>query len=193
MWHFVRKFSNRLFFRLMYLQNPRWDTGISPPELVAFVESHPAGRAIDLGCGTGTNVLYLRKNGWEVTGVDFVPRAVQRARQKARRAGLDVTLQVGDVSSAAVYDGRYDLILDMGCYHTLDAAQRARYRAEVAEHLATSGTYMLYGFTGDEGRIISEDVAAFEQVMTLQKRVDSMDGSGPTSAWFWFGPKDAAG
>lgn len=192
MWHFLRKFSNRLFFRVMYLQKPRWDTGVTPPELEEFVQTHEPGRSLDLGCGTGTNVLYLSRHGWQASGVDFVPKAVRAGKRKARQAGLDVNIQVGDVSDPATYDGQYDLILDMGCYHALTSAQRGRYRQLVAEHLAAGGTYMLYGFTGDEGRITPGDVQALEDVMTLQKRVDSTDGSGPTSAWFWFGRKDAA-
>ncbi len=192
MWHFLRKLSNRLFFRVMYLQKPRWDTGITPPELEAFVQAHEPGRALDLGCGTGTNVLYLRRHGWQASGVDFVPRAVRAGQRKARMAGLEVNILVGDVSSPAVYDGQYDLILDMGCYHALDPAQRVRYRQLVTEHLAAGGTYMLYGFTGDESRITPGDVQALEEVLTLKKRVDSSDSSGPTSAWFWFVPRDTA-
>jgi SAM-dependent methyltransferase len=189
MLHFLRKFSNRLFFRLMYLQKPRWDTGVTPPELEAFVQAREPGRSLDLGCGTGTNVLYLRQHGWEANGVDFVPRAVKAGQRKARRAGLDVNIKVGDVSSPAVYEGQYNLILDIGCYHTLNPIQRESYRKLVAGHLAADGTYMLYGFTGDESRITPGDMDAFKEVLTLQKRVDSMDGSGPTSAWFWWGKR----
>ncbi|HZD55845.1 MAG TPA: class I SAM-dependent methyltransferase, partial [Anaerolineales bacterium] len=70
------KILRRIFFNLWYYREPPWDTGISPPELLAFIESHPAGQALDLGCGTGTNVITLARNGWQVTGVDFAPRAI---------------------------------------------------------------------------------------------------------------------
>lgn len=186
---FIRKLSSRLFFRMLYLKKPPWDSGIAPPELVEFTQADPPGRSLDLGCGTGTNVLYLRQHGWEASGVDFVPSAVREGRRKARQAGLDVNLSVGDVSDPAVYQGAYDLILDMGCYHTLNPAQRARYRQLVAGHLADGGTYMLYGFMGEDSRITPEDVAAFEDLLTLKKRVDSADPSGPASAWFWWGKK----
>jgi predicted TPR repeat methyltransferase len=51
-----------------------WDTGVVPPELVALVEGPDAlrpGRALDLGCGTGTHVVYLEHRGWLTTGVDL--------------------------------------------------------------------------------------------------------------------------
>ena len=45
-----------------------------------------AGRALDIGCGTGTDTIYLARHGWEVTAVDMVPNALTAARQKARAA-----------------------------------------------------------------------------------------------------------
>ncbi len=186
----IRKFSSKLFFNLLYLKTPPWDSGISPPELIDHIESHQPGRALDLGCGTGTNVITLRRYGWEVTGIDFVPKAVRKARRKAHKANLDVNLITGDVSNPRLFKGQYDLILDMGCYHALDSFQRKNYRKNVAGHLAPDGTYMLYGFTPeDENRISPEDVAAFKDELILEKRVDSSDQSGPPSAWFWFKPK----
>ena len=45
----------RIFFELRYLLGDvPWDTGVSPPELLDFLDRHPPGRALDLGCGTGT-------------------------------------------------------------------------------------------------------------------------------------------
>lgn len=89
----------RLFFRLTYLLGWKpWDSGVPPPELVGWVEGSralPPGRALDIGCGTGTNVRYLLDHAWQVTGVDFVPRAVHAAKQKAPGA----TLLIGDVTS----------------------------------------------------------------------------------------------
>src|SRR5881296_1344749 len=50
-------------------RRPPWDTGITPPEVERFVASHAPGRAIDLGCGTGTNAVYLARHGWSAVGV----------------------------------------------------------------------------------------------------------------------------
>jgi len=76
----------------MYFGQPPWDTGISPPELLEFIRTHNPGRAIDLGCGTGTNVITLVNAGWDVTGVDFAPRAIKIARRKLSLACVEANL-----------------------------------------------------------------------------------------------------
>ena len=86
----------RITFNLAYLFKPRWDTGIPAPELVRFIAGKPPGNAIDVGCGTGTNLLYLARRKWKVTGIDFAPLAIARAERKM--AGYPGTLLVGDVT-----------------------------------------------------------------------------------------------
>src|SRR5438128_2069168 len=91
---FVYRASYRLGFT-------PWDRGVPPPGLVELVEGPaalPAGRAIDLGCGTATNTIYLARRGWEVTGVDMVPQALETARQRAAAAGVSPRLVQGDVT-----------------------------------------------------------------------------------------------
>src|SRR6267378_7088992 len=79
--------TSRLLFRFAYLLGFKpWDSGISPPELVEWVEGPkalPPGRALDIGCGTGTNCKYLLDHKWDVTGVDFVAQALNKAKLKA--------------------------------------------------------------------------------------------------------------
>ena len=134
----IRKFFPRLFFRLFYMGTPPWDSGITPPELEEFIQNHPPGRVIDLGCGTGTNVITLAHHGWQVSGVDFVPKAIHHARRKARLSGVDADFHVGDVTDPKFFHGDYDLILDIGCYHVLTPEQRQKYRDNLRQHLATS-------------------------------------------------------
>ena len=182
----------RLFFNLWYLFKPPWDTGVSPPELMEFIGSHPAGRALDLGCGTGTNVITLAQHGWETTGVDFAGRAVRAARRKARQAEVDVDLRVGDVTKEGALAGPYDLVLDMGCFHSLPQEGRRRYAANVERLLAPEGTYMLYVFLKGEGDgpgpgVTDAELAALPFRLTARQEGDER-GRRP-SAWLTFGKR----
>ena len=56
----------------------------------------PPGRALELGCGTGTNTVWLAQHGFDCTGVDLSPRAIARARQRADEAGVQVNFLEAD-------------------------------------------------------------------------------------------------
>ena len=79
----------------------------------------PYGRALDLGCGSGIWTVALAQRGWRVTGVDFVPKALRRARERAEEAGVELELLQGDVTKldASGVGTGFDLILDFGCFH----------------------------------------------------------------------------
>lgn len=136
------------FFRAAYLLGFKpWDSGVPPPELIAVVEGKdalPAGKALDIGCGTGTNTVYLAQHGWDATGVDFVPRAIRAARKKAVAASASPRFIVGDVTrltELSVGVG-YDLLLDLGCFHSIPDAGRDAY-VSGATDVARSGATML--------------------------------------------------
>jgi SAM-dependent methyltransferase len=136
-----------VFFELRYLAGrPPWDTGITPPELLAFLEAHPPGRALDIGCGTGTNGLAMARLGWEVTGVDFSWAAILRARRRARRADLAVDFRRGDVTALTHLPGGFDLAVDIGCLHSLDIQSRDTYADVLAKVVRPGGTFLLYAF-----------------------------------------------
>ncbi len=181
----------RLKFELWYLRRPPWDTHISPPELLEFIQTHPPGKAIDLGCGTGTNVVSLLQAGWRVRGVDFSWLAVQKARRKVRSLGLQADLAVADVSDISASHGPYDLVLDIGCYHQLTTLQRETYRANLERLLAPQGTYMLYAHWRsprekfDHG-IAEQDLELLAQVLRLEKRVDGTETHRGPSVWVWY-------
>ena len=93
---------DRILYRLTYrLGKPRWDTGAPQPELEQLAQGRAPGRALDLGCGTGTDVVYLAGHGWEATGIDFAPEAVAAAGRDGVIAA-DVQQQVEWASHARV-------------------------------------------------------------------------------------------
>ncbi len=141
----------RWMFNTMYRSgSPPWDTGVTPPEVVEVIagpDALPPSRALDLGCGTGTNAIYLARHGWDVTGVDFSPLALQQARQKAKDIP-QVRLVEGDVSqlSRLGIDGPFDFVLDIGCFHGLSDQQRQNYVREVARVTKPGATLMMFEF-----------------------------------------------
>jgi SAM-dependent methyltransferase len=177
----------RLFFNLWYLRKPPWDTRVSPPELLEYVQHHPPGRALDLGCGTGTNVLTLAKAGWEAVGVDFAGKAISTAKKRARQAGVDAAFFVGDVSQPLDLGSPFDLILDMGCFHTLSLLQRQGYANNLNRWLVPGGHYLLYAFVQDRARdwgLTSTDFRNLERNLQLVKRQDGTERGRRHSAWF---------
>jgi cyclopropane fatty-acyl-phospholipid synthase-like methyltransferase len=183
-------FLRRLTFSLWYYFNPPWDSGISPPELLDFIEKHPPGSAIDIGCGTGTNVITLAQAGWQVTGVDFVPRAIRMAKRKVRQAGIEAELHVRDASNLTGISGPFDLALDMGCFHSL-GDKKADYLSELERILAPGGHWLMYGFFNSDpnqsGSGLAEaDLELVPASMTLVWRQDGFDKGERPSAWFLY-------
>jgi cyclopropane fatty-acyl-phospholipid synthase-like methyltransferase len=181
----------KIRFNLAYFQKPVWDTGISPQELTSFIATHQPGKALDLGCGTGTNVITLAKSGWRVTGVDFVPRAIRAAKQKAQRLELDVELLVDDVTQLYSISDCFDLILDMGCFHGLTLKDHQKYLVNIERLLAPKGTYLLYAFfksmADEQGPGITEnDITSLTKKLKLIQRVNGSERGIRQSAWLSF-------
>ncbi len=177
----------RLSFQLRYWLpgRPPWDTEVAPPELERFVASHQPGRALDLGCGTGRNVVYLARHGWDALGVDFAGRAIAKARRRAREAGVRCAFVVADVRRLDFVEAPFALALDIGCLHSLGAPQRPQYASGLARLVSRGGTYLLYAFAPGNGIVdglTQEDVAA---TFRLAFRVVAVEGgAGRPSAWY---------
>jgi len=182
----------RLSFNLWYFRNPPWDSGISPPELLEFIQTHPSGKAIDLGCGTGTNVITLARAGWQVTGVDFAIPAIRMAKNKLKNTNIHANLLVGDVTKIGNMAESFDLALDLGCFHGLTQQGRQDYLTQLQRILAPNGFWLLYAFlspgTPRSGRGLAEaEINLISTQLTLVSRRNGTDtGRGGASAWFLF-------
>jgi SAM-dependent methyltransferase len=130
-----------------------WDRRYAEPELlwsaspnrllVAETGDIPPGRALDLACGEGRNALWLAELGWRVTAVDFSGVAIEKARARASREGLDVDFLCADLLDYEPAPGAYDLVLVL--YLQLVAEERRRVLSRAAAALAPGGTFLLVG------------------------------------------------
>jgi cyclopropane fatty-acyl-phospholipid synthase-like methyltransferase len=180
----------------------RWDTGKTPPEVQEAFRAGgiPPGAALDLGCGTGTNTIYMAKQGRQAFGLDFVPQAIHKAQRKAQHAGVagQARFQVADVT-------RLDSLglpptgfaLDMGCFHGLDPAGQQRYAEGLARTLVPGGRYMLYTLdprtqAGISFGMLPKAVqAVFASGFDIVRMERGM-GWSRGSTWFWMERKREA-
>jgi SAM-dependent methyltransferase len=182
---------SRIFFRLAYLFGFKpWDSGRPPPELLEVLEDDAVkpGRALDLGCGTGTNVIELARRGWQATGVDFTPRAIKLGRRKARAAGVEVRLLVGDVTRLRDLgvDGPFDLLLDLGCFHSVPADRRDAYVAEAARVAAPGATFLMFAFAEGPGRGPNAPPAEVQERFQPDFDIDEVRKGDPRWGQHWY-------
>jgi SAM-dependent methyltransferase len=123
------------------------------PQLAALLDREEArraptlGKALDIGCGTGTHAIELARRGWEVTGVDAVAKAVETAREKVAAADAEVRFLEGDATRLedSVDDG-HRFLLDVGCFHGFKSGQRRDYAKGASAVSAPGGTLLMFAF-----------------------------------------------
>jgi SAM-dependent methyltransferase len=106
---------------------PPWVIDAPQPAVVDLERAGAlTGPVLDLGCGTGEHTILLARLGYRVLGADAAPAAVERARERARAAGVAAGFTVADAMDPAAL-GRFATVLDSALFHVFGAADRARY------------------------------------------------------------------
>lgn len=140
----------RLFYRLGFTPWEGHALGQSLRNLVEGNDSPAlaAGTALELGCGTGDTSIYLAKHGWQVTAVDFVPTALEKARAKARGESVAINFVHADIRQLrqAGINGPFPLILDNGCLHNMNDDDRDSYVREVSAVAAPDARLLIVAF-----------------------------------------------
>lgn len=128
-----------------------WDDTLPPPEVVKLASDINPGQALDLGCGYGRTSIYLAANGWSAVGIDFVSEAIEVANKRSADAGLSDVLNFfeGDVTNLSFLQSQFDLVIDIGCMHTLHGDDLKRYKDGVIRLLKKSGYYLLFAHLYD--------------------------------------------
>lgn len=105
----------------------------------------PLGKALDLGCGSGFWSVELARRGWEVTGIDLVPKAIERAEHRAKEAHAEARFVAGDMtelSRSGVGTG-FDFVWDFGALHGLKADQLAAVGRQLSEATTAAATMLV--------------------------------------------------
>jgi len=143
-----------------------WDTGQPSSELQRVFSQNTIQpcRALELGCGTGTNSVWLAQQGFEVTGIDLAPLAVERAEQRARAAGVKVHFVVADVLQLPDLDGPFAFFFDRGCYHAVRRDAPEQYAPAMARQLASGGRGLILAGNAREPHDPGPPVVTEEQI-----------------------------
>ena len=136
-----------LMYRYSFIPIP-YDAGGPRDELVSLVKNGRVKpcRAIDLGSGTASNVIYLAQQGFDVTGVDYSPAAIEMGRLKTREAGVEVTFIEDDLTNLQHVNGTFNLLVDYGCLHSIPLKDRSLYVQNVLSLTHQGSLFLLVSF-----------------------------------------------
>lgn len=182
----------------MYEGSPSWELGRPQPAVIRAEEGgRIVGDVIDVGCGTGTDARWLAARGHRVVGVDFSPKGIERALAGTPTDARFAVADARDLAAAGFGpDGEtFDTALDVGCFHAMAPADRARYAASVRDALRPGGRLVLLcwsdrnTFAGGPARLSEADVrGAFTDGWTVEsvepEVLESPREPGTVQAWF---------
>jgi ubiquinone/menaquinone biosynthesis C-methylase UbiE len=126
--------------------------GRAAQELISQANIEPGHRVLDLGCGTGTLILMLKRrySSAEVVGLDPDPKALLRARRKVRRAGVSAQLNEGFADQLPYPERSFDRVFSSFMFHHLDEQERERTSREVLRVLRPGGSFHLLDFVTND-------------------------------------------
>jgi SAM-dependent methyltransferase len=183
-------------FEQMYRGQAPWDTGRPQPAIVKLAEAGQIrGSVLDVGCGTGENVLYLAARGHECWGIDFLPVVIERAKAKSTQRGIDAHFVVGDALELGKLGRQFNTVIDCGLFHTFSDEERRIFVRSLTEVLGTGGLLCLLCFSdeqpGTEGprRISQQDIrASFQDGWNVKQIEPTHFESIPRPDGLEFGP-----
>jgi methyl halide transferase len=112
------------------------------------------GKGLDVGCGTGDNVIWLSRQGFKMTGIDLSATAIEQAKLKAKNENIKAFFYALDFLDEEVPGNPYSFVFDRGCFHTFDTdEERTTYAINVHHVLEENGLWLTLAGNYDDGRI----------------------------------------
>ncbi|MEI9937135.1 MAG: class I SAM-dependent methyltransferase [Pseudomonadota bacterium] len=151
-----------------------------PPNahLTAEAANLPPGRALDAGCGHGSETLWLAAHGWRVTAVDFSAAALAHGQSMAEAAGADIAERIdwieSDLATWAANSGQYDLVV---CLYVHVAGSVEEMLRRMAKGVAPGGTLFLVGHRPIDPRTGADTAAASQVQISVEAAIAALDSS----------------
>ena len=125
----------------------------SRQELISQANVKPDHQILDIGCGTGTFVVLLKRQfpPVQVIGLDPDPKALRRAQNKVARAAVSVQLDQGFADQLPYQTGSFDRVFSSFVFHHLEENEKEKTLNEVSRVLKPGGSFHLLDFTADHG------------------------------------------
>lgn len=132
--------------------NTPWDSGTPSEVLAAFLDDGfvKPGRVLELGCGTGTNAIFLAQRGFDVTAVDLSATAINKAKEKAKETGCNVNFIQADVTALPDVGAPFPFVFDRGTYHVVRGINLEGLQSTLSQVVARGGYYLVLAGNANE-------------------------------------------
>jgi SAM-dependent methyltransferase len=139
----------QLMYKVGFAPWERRDLDQTWTRILDALGNPPPGRALDIGCGSGRDAVYLAKRGWQVTGLDFAPEGLEKAKQRAAEQGANIEWVQGDVGKLGQLglEPGYSLIYDFGCIQGLPDDARHGAAAGIGQLAAPQAALLVFAFS----------------------------------------------
>ncbi len=174
-----------------------WDMGKPDFNLVQTVTTTPIKpcKALDIGCGTGDNAIWLSQQNFHVLGIDTSEIAIEKAKEKALKANVKCTFLVVDILTSHVEGAPFGFAFDRGCFHSLNSdKERKRFVENVNGYLERDGLWLSLVGNADEqrhgpgppqrtARDIVNSVEPYFEILSLVSSYFGSNRPNPPRAW----------
>ena len=122
-----------------------WDSGQPSKELQRVLSQYAIAPCptLEIGCGTGTNAVFLAQQSFRVTALDLSPLAIEQARQRAKRAGVTVNFLSADLFEPPNLERNFDFVFDRGVYHSVRGAGLDKFLRTLESVTAPGSLYLV--------------------------------------------------